>query len=153
MKIRFIIMLAIVSIACLGCSKKIAAVMVTNLIELPGTVQFADGCSVNVTISDDDLVKYKLYDRAGSLQIESHDRAGASQRWCLYWDPRSRILWFYSGDIGVFCWSLDKTDKYQEINVGPNTPQLIKAMPDEFYERIAGTLKNSFSNIRSSGRP
>jgi hypothetical protein len=115
-----------------------------GLITKVGTYKLASSQqTIAVHVDKEHLVRYSITDRGGKTLITSSERPSAYQNWCLFFDKKG-WLWFHSSDIGDSVAKKQDDGSYREVQIVDDA-ELIGAMPDEFFNRLPGSIQKKWS--------
>lgn len=99
------------------------------------------GFRVSVDIRNQ-LVVITITDSNG-VKMASNCEASNLQRWFLYWDEPTQLLWLESSDIGLITWDVSKGGKPIERAVTQDTKDLIASIPKQITAELSRSHKRA----------
>jgi len=117
------------------------------LTEVGSYQRSSTGVLVNVWIDQEHLVRYSISAPGGRQLIRSSERASAYSKWIIYFDDNG-WLWFDSSDIGSSVAKKSPDGTYQEVQIS-DQPDLIRMMPQEFFDRLPRSIQARWKDYRS----
>jgi hypothetical protein len=121
-----------------------------GLIRKVGTYKLSSSQqTITVYVDKEHIVRYSILDRDGKTLIASTERPSAYQGWYAFFDKQG-WLWFHSSDIGESVAQKEEDGSYKELPIVDDAA-LIRAMPEEFFNRLPESIRKKWSIHRKQG--
>ena len=92
-------------------------------------------------------IDYQLVDPSLDNVLLRSSAGSSFSRYFFVCDDES-WLWVYSGDVGSSVWRLQGDGTYVQSALKAESPDLVRRMPDVFFEALPHSLKERWSILR-----
>lgn len=143
--------IAIIICSIIGCGRHSAVntgLFDDKPITRPGEYLFSSGERLSILVGADRIVVFRLYNKSGSEELHSIERASANQRWSIYWEAAMSRLWFSSSDVGTSVWMKDHAGKYVQAWVADQKDVLKGEMPQLFFDTLPTDIQQEWKTLR-----
>jgi len=127
-----------------GCDSKIGnRSMNVAVISECGTYALPES-NARLSIQDiNGLLSWKMGVRGVEQpMIEEVGETSTTHRWFFYWEGKSRELWFYSGDRGLFKWAANSVSGSYESYTVKSGDELGSSIPIPVKNHLPDSIKN-----------
>jgi hypothetical protein len=117
---------------------------INQIIDYPGVYY---SCESNLFLQikiEDNLVKFKLFDKTGNILFESSEPSISNVHSWFFLIDQSGVVWIESSDIGLYLAKRDSSGKYLLEGFGEINDKNVYDIPEKVYSSLPECLRKDF---------